>query len=126
MLFKDIDMSMRKLANGSIGEKTGTTAIIQSIQDIILTEEGEDLETPTNFTNISDYLQGTVNIFSSLSLKREIYSSLNNQLKNVIIGEDDVVVTTDYDNNLYNVLISYRESELSEKQDIEFELKITR
>ena len=126
MLYKDIDASFRKLTTGDIGEKTGTSAIIQFIQDVLLTEEGEALFNASYFTNISDYLEGTANIFSSLSLKREIFSALNNNLKNIIIKEDDVSVTPNYDDNTYDILISYRESEVEEKKEIEFSLNLSR
>ena len=126
MLYKDIDPSFRKLSTGGISEKEGTAAIIQFIQDILLTEEGESLFKPSYFTNISDYLEGTASIFSSLSLKREIYSALNNHLKNVIIREDDIIVTPNYVDNAYDIHISYRESDVEEQKDIEFSLNLSR
>jgi len=126
MQYKDIDASFRKLSNGSIGEKEGKSAIIQSIQNIILTEEGESLFKDEYCTNISDYLQGTVNIFDSLSLKNEIFKALDNRLEDIIIEENDIIIKPNYDDNVYEISISFRKSSVENEEIVEFIINLNR
>jgi len=126
MVLYDIDSTLRKLSNGLIAHKGGETAIAQIIKDVLLTQRGESLFDPDNYTTLSDYLEESVNNINSASIRNLIFFALNDRLDELLISEDDITVTPNYDDQVYEIEINYREQDLQQTKAINFDIKIKR
>lgn len=126
--FKDIDPGFRRLVSlkNGITIKEGIDAISQYIQNIILTQRGEKLFDPDYGTDIADYTEESTNNLNALEIKDIIYNSLSNDLENLIITPQDIEVISNNDEEKYDITISYKQSSISEKESISFDIKITR
>ena len=127
-IFKDIDPSFRRLVSlkNGISIKEGIDAISQHIQNILLTQRGEKLFNPEFGTDIADYTEESTNILNAMEIKDIIYNSLSNELENIIITDKDIEVVSNENEEKYDITISYKQSEISEKESISFDIKITR
>ena len=105
--FKDISMSFKynPLSGDLIGLKN-ENAIARSVRNIILTNPGEKIFDPNFGSNVSNILFETVDDITSVSIQDEIEKSLKNyEPREEIIN---VLVDPDYDNNQFDVTISYQ------------------
>ena len=105
--FKDISMSFKynPLSGDLIGLKN-ENAIARSVRNIILTNPGEKVFDPFFGSNVSNILFETVDDITAVSIQDEIENSLKNYEPRVEII--DVIVDPDYDNNQFDVTISYQ------------------
>ena len=105
--FKDISMSFKynPLSGDLIGLKN-ENAIARSVRNIILTNPGEKIFDPNFGSNVSNILFETVDDITAVSIQDEIENSLKNYEPRVEII--DVIVDPDYDNNQFDVTISYQ------------------
>ena len=105
--FKDISMSFKynPLSGDLIGLKN-ENAIARSVRNIILTNPGEKIFDPNFGSNVSNILFETVDDITAVSIQDEIENSLKNYEPRVEII--NVLVDPDYDNNQFDVTISYQ------------------
>ena len=105
--FKDISMSFKynPLSGDLIGLKN-ENAIARSVRNIILTNPGEKVFDLFFGSNVSNILFETVDDITAVSIQDEIENSLKNYEPRVEII--DVIVDPDYDNNQFDVTISYQ------------------
>ncbi len=105
--FKDISMSFKynPLSGDLIGLKN-ENAIARSVRNIILTNPGEKVFDPFFGSNVSNILFETVDDITAVSIQDEIENSLKNYEPRVEIL--NVLVDPDYDNNQFDVTISYK------------------
>tara|TARA_B100000287_G_scaffold421034_1_gene461195 strand:- start:66 stop:467 length:402 start_codon:yes stop_codon:yes gene_type:complete len=105
--FKDISMSFKynPLSGDLIGLKN-ENAIARSVRNIILTNPGEKIFDPNFGSNVNNILFETVDDITAVSIQDEIENSLKNYEPRVEIL--NVLVDPDYDNNQFDVTISYK------------------
>ena len=104
--FRDISMSfeINPISNDLIGVKNDT-AIARSIRNLVLTTPGERFFNPTLGSKISDILFDNLDDISAAALRDEIEETIIRFEPRVKL--DDVKVVPDYDNNEFNVTVSY-------------------
>jgi phage baseplate assembly protein W len=125
-IFYDIDGSYRKNSSGGVTPKSGQQAIIQYIEDILMTEPGEALFNAEFKSTILDYIEGAANTIGAIMLRSEIFDLLSNHLVGIIIEEDDIEVDVDKINGIYEIYISYRENDLKEREQVVFNIETNR
>jgi len=105
--FKDISMSFQAnpLSNDLIALKN-ENAIARSVRNIIFTVPGEKMFNPDFGTNINDSLFELLDEISGTVIKDRITYSLETYEQRISLI--DVIVVPDFDNNGYDVEISYR------------------
>ena len=105
--FKDISMSFQAnpLSNDLIALKN-ENAIARSVRNIIFTAPGEKMFNPDFGTNITDSLFELLDEISGTVIKDRITYSLETYEQRISLI--DVIVVPDFDNNGYDVEISYR------------------
>ena len=104
--FKDISMSFEvNPINADIIGVKNDTAISRSIRNLILTVPGERFFNEELGSDVSKVLFDTVDDISSSVIKDEIEQSIIRFEPRVKL--DDVKVKPDYDNNEFNVTITY-------------------
>jgi phage baseplate assembly protein W len=105
--FNDISMSFQinPLNNDIIGIKN-ETAIARSIRNIVLTQPGEKFFNPFFGSKVKQSLFETFDDITSITVRNEIRSSIQNYEPRVELIE--VKVIPDYDNNNFNVTIIYK------------------
>ena len=124
--FKDISGSFQShpLTNDLIATKNAS-AIARSVRNIVLTSPGEKFFDPDFGSRISDSLFENMDDIAALTIKDEIDNSIRQYEPRVIL--DDVVVSPDFDNNTFDVLIVYRIIGIDiPPQQLEFVLESTR
>ena len=124
--FKDISMSFKvsPLTFDLIANKN-ETAIARSIRNLILTAPGERPFNPELGSQVSRLLFNPMDDITTDSLREQISNTINNFEPRVEINT--VEVTPEYDNNGYNVLISYFiVGQEQTAQQLEFILQATR
>lgn len=104
--FKDISMSFQvnPLSNDLIALKN-ENAIARSVRNIIFTVPGEKMFNPDFGTNITDSLFELLDETSATVIKDQIMYSLETYEQRISLI--DVIVSPDFDNNGYDVEISY-------------------
>jgi phage baseplate assembly protein W len=124
--FKDVSMSFQvnPLTNDLIA-LNNATAISRSIRNIIFTLRGEKFFNPEFGSGLNRLLFDNMDEISASNLRDEIASSIVNFEPRVTLL--DVVTEPLYDQNAFNVTISYRiiGADLPEQQ-VEFILQPTR
>ena len=104
--FKDISMSFEvNPINADIIGVKNDTAIARSIRNLVLTVPGERFFNEDLGSKVSRVLFDTVDDISSSVIKDEIEQSIIRFEPRVKL--DDVKVKPDYDNNEFNVTITY-------------------
>ena len=124
--FKDISLSFQKnpITNDIITLKN-ETAISRSIRNLVFTQLGERFFRPRLGSRINGSLFELIDYGSASVIQREIKDTIDNFEPRVEINT--VEVTPEYDNNGYNVLISYFIVGQSQTaQQLEFVLQATR
>ena len=124
--FKDISGSFQShpLTNDLIATKNAS-AISRSVRNIVLTSPGEKFFDPDFGSRISDSLFENMDDIAALTIKDEIDNSIRQYEPRVIL--DDVIVSPDFDNNTFDVLIVYRIIGIDiPPQQLEFVLESTR
>ena len=104
--FKDISMSfeINPINNDIIGIKN-ETAIARSIRNLVLTTPGEKFFNPNLGSRVSETLFDTVDQISAAAIKDEIETTIIRYEPRVKLN--DVKVEPDFDNNEFNVTVSY-------------------
>ena len=104
--FKDISMSFQvnPINNDIIGVKNDT-AIARSIRNLVLTTPGERFFNEDLGSGVSEVLFDTVDDISSAVIRDEIEQTIVRFEPRVKL--QDVKVDPDYDNNEFNVTITY-------------------
>ena len=105
--FKDISMTFQSnpLTSDLIVLKN-ENAIARSVRNIIFTVPGEKMFNPDFGTNITDSLFELLDEISGTVIKDRITYSLETYEQRISLI--DVIVVPDFDNNGYDVEISYR------------------
>ena len=105
--FKDISMTFQSnpLTSDLIALKN-ENAIARSVRNIIFTVPGEKVFNPDFGTNITDSLFELLDETSATVIKDQITYSLETYEQRISLI--DVIVVPDFDNNGYDVEISYR------------------
>ena len=104
--FKDISMSFEvNPINADIIGVKNDTAIARSIRNLVLTVPGERFFNEDLGSKVSKVLFDTVDDISSSVIRDEIEQTIIRFEPRVKL--DDVKVKPDYDNNEFNVTISY-------------------
>ena len=104
--FKDISMSLEvnPINNDIIGVKNDT-AIARSIRNLIFTVPGERFFNENLGSKVSQTLFDTVDDISASAIRDEIEETIIKYEPRVRL--EDVKVKADYDNNEFNVTVSY-------------------
>ena len=124
--FKDISASFQShpLTNDLIAMKNAS-AIARSVRNIVLTTPGEKFFDPDFGSRISDSLFENIDDISALTIRDEIENSIRKYEPRVIL--DDIVISPNFDNNSFDVLIIYRIVGIDiPPQQLEFVLESTR
>jgi phage baseplate assembly protein W len=105
--FKDISMTFQyNPLNNDLVALKNESAIARSIRNIIFTLPGEKFFNPNFGSRISRSLFENIDEFSASTIRDEIDSSLRNYEPRIILNS--VVANPNYDNNAFDVIISYR------------------
>ena len=104
--FKDISMSfeVNPITDDIIGVKNDT-AIARSIRNLVLTSPGERFFNPKLGSEVSEILFDTVDDISAAVIRDEIEQTIIKFEPRVKL--EDVKVKGDFDNNQFNVTITY-------------------
>ena len=124
--FKDISASFKShpLTSDVIGLKNAS-AVARSVRNIVMTFPGEKPFNPTFGSKISKSLFENIDNISAVTIKDEIANSIRKFEPRVIL--DDLIVSPDFDNNSFDVLIVYRIVGIGiPAQQLEFVLQSTR
>mgnify|MGYP001479729628 CR=1 FL=1 len=124
--FKDISLSFQKnpITNDIIVLKN-ETAIARSIRNLVFTQVGEKFFQPEVGSRIGGSLFELLDYGSASAIQLEIKNTINNYKPRVQVKT--IEVTPEYDNNGYNVLISYLiVGDAQTPQRLEFILQATR
>ena len=124
--FKDISASFKShpLTNDVIALKNAS-AVARSVRNIVMTFPGEKPFNPTFGSKISKSLFENIDNISAITIKDEIANSIRKFEPRVIL--DDLIVSPDFDNNSFDVLIVYRIVGIGiPTQQLEFVLQSTR
>jgi phage baseplate assembly protein W len=124
--FKDISMSFQSNPlNADLIALKNENAIARSIRNIVFTFPGEKFFDEKFGSSVSRSLFEIIDPVSALTLKDEIEYSIRTYEPRVAISK--LEVTPDYDNNAYNVLLTYRVvgADIAPQQ-LEFVLQSTR
>ncbi len=104
--FKDISMSfeVNPITTDLIGVKNDT-AIARSIRNLVFTTPGERFFNPNLGSGVSELLFDNIDDISAAVIRDEIEETIIKYEPRVRL--QDVKVKADYDNNEFNVTISY-------------------
>ena len=104
--FKDISMSfeVNPITTDLIGVKNDT-AIARSIRNLVFTTPGERFFNPDLGSGVSELLFDNIDDISASAIRDEIEETIIKYEPRVRL--QDVKVKADYDNNEFNVTISY-------------------
>jgi len=124
--FKDISMSFQaNPLNDDLIALKNETAIARSIRNIVFTFPGEKFFDPNFGSNITRSLFENVDDISAITIRDEIENSIRNYEPRVDLISVDTY--PDYDNNGFDVTITYRIVGLDvPAQQLEFVLLPTR
>lgn len=124
--FKDISLAFqRHPITNDVTVLTNETAISRSIRNLVLTNLGERFFEPNIGSRISGSLFELLDIGTASVIRSEIETTINNYEPRVYLNT--VEVTPVYDDNAYNVLISYYiVGQPNNPQAIDFILQATR
>jgi phage baseplate assembly protein W len=105
--FKDISMSFQaNPLNSDLIAIRNQNAIARSVRNIVLTSPGEKFFDPDFGSRVSNLLFEVMDEFTARAIRDEIEASIRNYEPRVELT--DVEVAPDYDNNEFNVTITYR------------------
>jgi len=104
--FKDISMTFQaNPLNSDLIAINNINAINRSIRNIVFTLPGEKFFNPVFGSNITASLFENIDDFSAAAIKNEIELSIRNFEPRVNL--QSVVVTPDYEDNTFDVVINY-------------------
>ena len=105
--FKDLSMSFKfNPLSGDLIALKNENAIARAVRNIVLTSPGEKFFDPDFGSSIGEILFENVDEITAVSIQDEIRSSLKNYEPRVDLT--DVVVDPNFDENQFDVLITYR------------------
>jgi len=105
--FKDVSMSFKfNPLSGDLIALKNENAIARAVRNIVLTTPGEKFFDPDFGSSVSEILFENVDEITAVSIEDEIKSSLKNYEPRVELI--DVNVDANFDENQFDVLISYR------------------
>ena len=124
--FKDISLSFLKHPiTNDLSTVSNNTAIARSVRNLILTSFGERFFAPNLGSRINRSLFELLDYGSASIIQTEIETTIKNFEPRVILGS--VIVTPQYDDNGYNVIIVFFiVGQPNLPQNVEFLLKGTR
>ncbi len=124
--FKDLSMSFEvNPINLDLIAVKNETAIARSIRNLILTYPGERFFNPNLGSEIGKSLFENLSSYSASSIKEEIQITIENYEPRVELVK--VIVKPDYDNNTFNVTITYEIIGIeASPQELSFALEPTR
>ena len=120
--FLDLSASFQNnpLSNDLIALKN-ENAISRSVRNLILTIQGERPFAPVLGSNVNNLLFENMDKLTAAALKEEIITTIENYEPRVDVN--DVLCEPNYDNNEYNVMITYQIiGSDTPPQDLEFVL----
>lgn len=105
--FKDLSMSFQvNPLNYDLIALKNETSIARSVRNLVLTSPGERFFNPSLGSRISRLLFDNLDSFTAREIKSEIEYTINTFEPRVDLI--DVLVDPNYDNNEFNVTITYR------------------
>ena len=106
-IYSDIDFGLTKTEYGDIDIVTELNAVKQSLKNIILSKKGSRTryQNPEFGSNVHQMLFEKINNITSLQIKNEITTAIENFEPRVKIIKVDTIL--DVDNNSYKVNIEY-------------------
>lgn len=124
-LYSDIDINFTPHpVTGDIMKKIDYSAISQSIQNLLLTNHYEKPFRPEYGTNIRKLLFEPMDLMTASILNEEIRNSIKNFEPRVLIEHLEII--PDFENNWYNVNLTYSVINLFTPISITFFLKRAR
>ena len=124
--FKDISMTFQaNPLNSDLIALKNETAIARSVRNIVFTLPGEKFFNPDFGSRVKRLLFDTVDEITASNIRDEIRSSIVNFEPRVELI--DVQATPDYDNNSFDIVVSYRIVGINTPpQQLQFALQSTR
>jgi phage baseplate assembly protein W len=120
--FRDLDLNfnihpIRKDINKHVGDK----AIINSVKNLLSTNNYERLFNPIFGGNIRRLLFENLDMVTAIRVEKEIYTTIQNYEPRVSLQR--VTVVPDYENNAFNVRIEFNIVNRPEPVTITFQLE---
>jgi phage baseplate assembly protein W len=110
--FKDLDLSFNiHPVKKDINKHVGVKAVINSIKNLILTNQYEKPFQPEIGSNVRKLLFENLDPITASALQREIYQIIKNYEPRAISNSKDdiqVIVIPDYDKNAFSVDINFK------------------
>jgi len=104
--FKDVSATFQiNPLNDDLIVLRNENAIARSIRNLVFTIPGEKPFEPTIGSNVTNLLFENLDILTASTIQSEIEDTINNFEPRVLLRS--VVVTPDFDNNEFNVMIKY-------------------
>lgn len=104
--FKDIDLNFTAHPiTGDVAKKVGDDAIIQSLKSLLSTGKYERLLQPEIYSNLKQQLFEPLDTITASAISNEITAVIDKFEPRVDLTE--VNVSPDYDNNGYNVSLTF-------------------
>lgn len=104
--YTDIDLSFTKHpTTKDVMLKTDAASIAQALKILLLTKHYEKRFDPSFGSNIYNSLFDPISPFTAMNLKLEITNTIKNYESRITLNS--VIVTPDYDNELYIIGIEY-------------------
>ena len=105
--FKDLSMTFQvNPLNYDLIALKNETAIARSLRNLVLTAKGERFFNPSLGSGVSRLLFDNIDNFTAREIKSEVEYTINTFEPRVRLI--DVLVNPDYDNNEFNVTITYQ------------------
>ena len=110
--FKDLDLSFNiHPVKKDINKHVGVKAVINSIKNLVLTNQYEKPFQPEIGSNVRKLLFENLDPITASALQREIYQIIKNYEPRAISNSKDdiqVIVIPDYDKNAFSVDINFK------------------
>ena len=110
--FKDLDLSFNiHPVKKDVNKHVGVKAVINSIKNLILTNQYEKPFQPEIGSNVRKLLFENLDPITASALQREIYQIIKNYEPRAISNSKDdiqVIVIPDYDKNAFSVDINFK------------------
>lgn len=119
--YTDININLKKTTSGDIEEQINAEAIKNSLNNILSTLQGSRRMLPQFALNVQQLLFEPMDEMTSYELGDRILEAIQIWDNRIIV--DGVTVTPKYDDNQYNVQLSFSIRGIKEREEVDFILR---
>lgn len=119
--YSDIDINLKKATSGDIVEQINADAIKNSINNILSTLQGSRRMLPQFAINVQQLLFEPMDEMTSYELGDRILEAIQIWDSRIII--ENVTVKPKYDDNIYQIRLSFSIQGIREQEEVEFILR---